>query len=208
MLLSHRCRQFCRAIRRWKEVRQAVSTHLSLLEEQSLVPLGGLADEEERAVIGLVRASSSRPGPVIEFGTLFGLTTRLLAEHAAPGHPVITVDNFSWNPFGLPSAVHEAFTRKLLRSEIESGRVDLRAIASEAFRRGYDGPMPAMVFFDADHTHAAVRDEIAWAVGLGVPCIAGHDYGNRRFGVTRAVDEAFPGGVEVHGMVWAWKSSA
>jgi hypothetical protein len=36
------------------------------------------------------------------------------------------------------------------------------------------------------------------------PVIAGHDYGNPRFGVTRAVDEAFPEGVAVHGTVWAW----
>jgi hypothetical protein len=65
-------------------------------------------------------------------------------------------------------------------------------------------PAPALVFLDADHSYAAVRDEIAWAKSLSVPVIAGHDYGNPRFGVTRAVNEAFPEGVAVHGTVWAW----
>jgi len=41
-----------------------------------------------------------------------------------------------------------------------------------------------------------------------VPVIAGHDYGDPRFGVTRAVDEAFPTGVAVHGSVWAWGARA
>jgi hypothetical protein len=65
------------------------------------------------------------------------------------------------------------------------------------------------VFLDADHSYAAVRDEIAWARGLGVPLIAGHDYGVAKFGVTRAVEEAFsPGSVTVGGTVWSWERRA
>ena len=75
---------------------------------------------------------------------------------------------------------------------------------SECFRKNYRGTCPSLVFLDADHSYAAVRDEIAWAKALGVPMICGHDYGNARFGVTRAVDEAFHEGVQVTGMVWAW----
>ncbi len=66
-----------------------------------------------------------------------------------------------------------------------------------------------MVFLDADHSYAAVRDEIAWAKRIGVVIIAGHDYGNERFGVTLAVDEAFEKGggrLTVRGMVWAWSA--
>jgi hypothetical protein len=209
MLLFHKCRQLCRAIRWQKQVRQAVSTQLDLLEDPSVFALGGLTDDEEQALADLVTAASSLPGPIIEFGTLFGLTTRLLAARAAAGQPVITIDDFSWNPFGLPPSLHEAFARKVLRTELESGRVELRRQSSEAFRGGYDGSVPAMVFLDADHSYAAVRDEIAWARRIGVPIIAGHDYGNERFGAARAVDEAFPrssGSVTVHGMVWAWSA--
>lgn len=208
MMILHKCRQMFRALRWQRQVRQAVSTQLDLLENPSLFALGGLTDEEERALAGLVAEAAARPGPVIEFGTLFGLTTRLIAAAAAPHQRVITVDNFCWNPFGLPPALHEAFARKVLRGELASGRVELAAAASGAFRAAYAGPVPALVFLDADHSYAAVRDEIAWARSLGVPLIAGHDYGNPRFGVTRAVDEALPDGVAVHGSLWAWRGAA
>jgi hypothetical protein len=202
MMLFHKCRQFFRAIRWHREVRQAVSTQLELLATPSLFAMGGLTDDEEQALCAIASEAGKLPGPIVEFGTLFGLTTRLLATCAGPEQRVVTLDNFSWNPFGLPPALHEAFARKVLRTELASGRVGLTVAASADFRRGYAGPAPAMVFLDADHSYAAVRDEIAWANGLGVPFIAGHDYGNARFGVTRAVDEAFPEGVAVTGSLW------
>ena len=48
----------------------------------------------------------------------------------------------------------------------------------------------------------AEGDDIVKAAGVRL--IMGHDYRNPspRFGVTRAVDEAFPSGVDVTGMVW------
>jgi hypothetical protein len=203
----HKLKQLWTALKWQREVRAAVSTQLTLLENPTVFALGGLTEEEEQAVRSLVRAGGREGGPVVEFGTLFGLTTRLLAEAAPAGVTVLTVDNFCWNPFGLPPALHETFTRKILRGELAAGTVTLYAGDSEAFRRTYRGPRPAMVFLDADHSYEAVRDEIAWAKGLGVPLICGHDYGNPRFGVTRAVDEAFPDGVDVCGSVWAGRSS-
>lgn len=208
MMLFHKCRQMFRALRWQRQVRQAVSTQLDLLENPSIFALGGLTDEEERALAAVVAEAAARPGPVIEFGTLFGLTTRLIAAAAAPHQRVITVDNFCWNPFGLPPGIHEAFARKVLRGEIESGRVELAATTSADFRSAYAGPVPTLVFLDADHSYAAVHDEIAWARSLGVPLIAGHDYGNPRFGVTRAVDEAWPDGITVHGSLWAWRGAS
>lgn len=208
MMIFHKFRQMFRALKWHRQVRQAVSTQLELLEAPSLFALGGLTDEEERALAALVVEAGAQPGPVIEFGTLFGLTTRLIAAAAAPSQRVITVDNFCWNPFGLPPALHEAFARKVLRGELASGRVELIAATSEAFRAAYAGAVPALVFLDADHSYAAVREEIAWARRLGVPLIAGHDYGNQRFGVTRAVDEALGEGIVVHGSLWAWRAPA
>ncbi|MFM8414315.1 MAG: class I SAM-dependent methyltransferase [Planctomycetota bacterium] len=206
MMIFHKFRQMFRALKWHRQVRQAVSTQLELLEAPSLFALGGLTDEEERALAALVVEAGAQPGPVIEFGTLFGLTTRLIAAAAAPRQRVITVDNFCWNPFGLPPALHEAFARKVLRGELASGRVELIAATSEAFRAAYAGAVPALVFLDADHSYAAVREEIAWARRLGVPLIAGHDYGNQRFGVTRAVDEALGEGIVVYGSLWAWRA--
>ena len=125
--------------------------------------------------------------------------------HAPAGRTVITVDNFCWNPLALPRELHELLARRILRSEIAAGRVVLEVVDSAAFRGGYRGPTPALVFLDADHAYEPVRDEIAWAKSLGVPIICGHDYGVAEFGVSRAVDEAFPGGVEVRGTVWSWE---
>ncbi len=205
----HKMLQLIKALKWQRQVRAAVSTQLSLLENPTVFALGGMTDEEEGAISALVRecvsasAGLADSGPIVEFGALFGLTTKLLAAEACGRRPVITVDNFCWNPFGLTPALHEAFTRKILRGELASGQVALRVCDSASFRREYAGPRPALVFLDADHSYEAVRDEIAWAKGLGVPLICGHDYGNPRFGVTRAVDEAFPAGVDVYGSVWA-----
>ena len=66
---------------------------------------------------------------------------------------------------------------------------------------------PAAVFFDALHQYEPVKAEIEWAKRVGVQCICGHDYHNPSpvFGVTRAVDESFPCGVDVCGMCWKGK---
>lgn len=209
MMLAHKLRQLRRAITWRREVRQAVSTHLMLLENPDACGLGTLTTVDEERLGMLVQRAAAHPGPIIELGTLFGLTTRLIASHARGNQPVITVDDFSWNPFGLPGSLHETFARKVLRSELAEGRVTLAHATSEAFRSAYRGPTPALVFLDADHSYAPVRDEIAWATSLGVPIICGHDYGDPKFGVTRAVDEAFgAGGVQVGGTVWSWERPA
>ncbi len=197
--------QLLKVLKWRRQIRAAVSTHLALLEDPGIFALGGLTAEEDLRIAELVHAAAGWPGPIVEFGTLFGLTTRLIAAEKRAGQPVITVDNFCWNPFGLPPALHEEFTRRILRGELCTGQVALHVGDSATFRAQYKGDVPAMVFLDADHSYEAVRDEIAWAQGLGVPLICGHDYGNPRFGVTRAVEQAFPAGVQVRGMVWSNK---
>ncbi len=208
MMLAHRWRQLCRAVKWRRQVRLAVSTQLLLLENPDAFGIGTLDAADEARLVELVRRATAHPGPIVEIGTLFGLTTRLIAAHARDGQSVVTVDNFCWNPFGLPPALHETFVRKVLCTELAAGDVTLEVADSAAFREGYRGPVPALVFLDADHSYGPVRDEIAWARDLGVPIICGHDYGVPRFGVTRAVDEAFPGGVAIGGTVWSWERNA
>ncbi len=205
MMLAHRWRQICRAFKWRRQVRQAVSTHLLLLENPDAYGLGTLDGADESRLVELVRRAAVHPGPIVEMGTLFGLTTRLIATHARDDQAVITVDNFCWNPFGLPPDLQETFARKVLCTELAGGRVLLEIADSATFRSRYHGPTPALVFLDADHSYGPVRDEIAWAKALGAPIICGHDYGVPRFGVTRAVDEAFPDGVTVGGTVWSWE---
>lgn len=181
------------------DVLRAVSTAVRLADgEKGAAALGGLTDEETAALIGFLPDE----GTFVEFGTLFGLTAKAVAT-AKPRLKVVAVDDFSWNPLGLPAAMHERFTRQILSAEIAAGRVEVVRTTSAAFRASCTEP-PAAVFFDAQHEYGPVRDEIAWARRIGVRCICGHDYANPspRFGVTRAVDEAFGGNVDVAGMVW------
>ncbi len=186
----------------WKhrrEVRNALGRQIALLEGDGTADaLGGLTDEELQGLCSWLPDE----GTFVEIGTLFGLTAKAVAC-AKPNLKVVAVDNFSWNPFGLPPDLHESFTRSILSREISEGRVEVVKATSEEFRAQCK-EAPAAVFLDALHQYEPVRDEIAWAKKIGVKCICGHDYRNPSpvFGVTRAVDEAFPQGVDVCGMCW------
>ena len=177
----------------------AVSGVLRIAEgDERAEIIGGLTDEE---IAGLI-AWLPDEGTFVEFGTLFGLTAKAIAA-AKPNLRIIAVDNFSWNPFGLPPKLHETFTRKILLNEIASGQVTISKVTSEGFR-AQCAEVPDAVFFDALHQYEPVKSEILWAKRVGVKRISGHDYRNPSpvFGVTRAVDEEFPNGVEVVGMCW------
>lgn len=194
----------------WKyrrQVREVLASHLELLSGgHGDDALGGMTDEEEKGICGILTKINTKNSPgkiIIEMGTLFGLTTQLMAENTPEGTIIITVDNFCWNPFGLPPELHRDFTRRILRPYLGSGRVRLEDMDSKTFRENYHDSIPSMVFLDADHSYEAVKDEIAWAKRIGVPMICGHDYRNPLgFGVTRAVDEAFTEGVKTAGMIW------
>ena len=189
-------------IRHWREAKSAFST-LSYLyggDSNAMDALGGLTEEEMRAVVGW--ATEDIGMTVVEVGTLFGLTARELSYWIAGGR-VVAVDNFSWNPFGLPPRVHESFTRRILRGS----KVELVNCSSEDWRKQVTGKID-MIFFDASHRYEDVKAECEWAKAAGIKIISGHDYGNPnpRFGVTRAVDEVFgKDNVEVVGMCWRVK---
>ena len=115
--------------RHWRAARTALSTlgHLYSEDSEALDALGGLTDEEVRAV---VRWATNAPGmTIVEIGTLFGLTAHELSEQVVVGR-VIAVDDFSWNPFGIPPDVHEAFTRRILRGT----KVEIVRMTSAAWR--------------------------------------------------------------------------
>ena len=121
----------------------------------------GLTEEETAALVRWLPDE----GTFVEFGTLFGLTAKAVAA-AKPRLKVVAVDNFSWNPFGLPPKLHEAFTRRILANEIAAGRIEVLNTTSEEFRTVFAG-VPDAVFFDAQHQYEPVRDEIAWARRVG-----------------------------------------
>ena len=186
-------------VRHWRDAKTALSTLSYLYGEAafSMDALGGLTENEMSAVC---RWATEKPGmTIVEVGTLFGLTAREIASNMKSGR-VIAVDNFSWNPFGLPPKIHEAFTRRILRGS----KVELINCSSEDWRKQVTGRID-MVFFDASHRYEDVKAECEWAKSAGIKIISGHDYGNpnTRFGVTRAVDEVFgKENVQVVGMCW------
>ena len=180
-------------------VRIALSNAVRMADGDSIAcAIGGLTDAEIAALVRWLPDA----GTFVEFGTLFGFTAKAIAA-AKPNLKIVAVDNFCWNPFGLPPKLHEDFTRRILANEIAAGRIEVVNTTSEEFRASCKTP-PNAVFFDAQHQYEPVRDEIAWAKRAGVKCICGHDYGNPSpvFGVTKAVDEAFPNGADVVGMCW------
>ncbi len=191
-------------IRHWRDAKTALSTlsYLHSGESDALDALGGLTDEEMLAVSAW---ASEKPGmTIVEVGTLFGLTAREIARSGIVGK-VIAVDNFSWNPFGLPSGVHEAFTRNILKGL----SVEVVNCSSEDWRKHVSEKID-MVFFDASHRYEDVKAECEWAKANGIEFVCGHDYGNPNplFGVTRAVDEVLgKENVEVVGMCWRVKQS-
>ena len=186
-------------VKHWREAKTALSTLSYLYGDKSgsMDALGGLTDEEMDAVC---KWATEKPNmTIVEVGTLFGLTAREIASNVKSGR-VIAVDNFSWNPFGLPSKVHESFTRQILRGT----KVELINCSSEDWRKQVKGPID-MIFFDASHRYEDVKAECEWAKAAGIKMICGHDHGNPnpRFGVTRAVNEVFgASNVEVVGMCW------
>ena len=183
----------CRIISHPRELRLALSGLAVRLGGDDA--LGGLSDEELGALVAWVERTS--PSSVVEIGTLFGFTARALAKRT--GAHVVTVDNFCWNPFGLTPDQHEAFTRKVLE---DSGVELVRGDAADYLSNGIAAPESTLVFLDGDHSYEGVLGELRILKSRGVAVVCGHDFGNKPFGVTRAVREELGEPDEVVGMCW------
>jgi hypothetical protein len=168
-------------------------------EEATIFP------EEQLLLRRLVEASNSLPGPIIEIGTLFGSTTTLLAMWKSPRKKIVTVDNYSWNPWQVSAVVHRNLTAQVLRYLSATGTVDIICQDKQTFYDSYRGEPPALVFLDADHSYEGTKADIQWAKQIGAAIICGHDFASHCPGVCRAVEEE--GGTEYHShTVWALKT--
>ncbi|MEX0612587.1 MAG: class I SAM-dependent methyltransferase [Pirellulales bacterium] len=150
----------------------------------------------------LVRESRTHSGPIVEIGTLLGVTTTNMALAKTPQQRIITVDVYCWNPWGLTPDVHEALTAQVLYYLTQTGQVECVRMDKNEFYRTYEGPPPAMVFLDAWHDYDETKKDIQWAIGVGAKIISGHDYCDEFPGVKQAVDE-FGGPCQLAGTVWA-----
>ncbi len=149
----------------------------------------------------LVRESRKYAGPIIEVGTLLGITTTNMALAKAPDQKIITVDVYCWNPWGLSPDVHAALTSQVLYYLSQTGHVEVIRMDKNEFFSQYKGPAPAMVFLDAWHDYEETKKDIQWAQRAGAKIISGHDYCDAFSGVKRIVDEC-GGPRELGGSVW------
>ncbi len=168
---------------------------------------GSVKVEEEKGLARAVELSNASSGPLVEIGCLFGLTTNLIASLKPPEKKFYAVENFSWNPFQIPTHKHRVFTKRVMRLGIQFHNVELYDGDSGDFYKSYEGEPPSMIFIDADHSYEAVKNDIAQAKTTNPLVIAGHDYDQFNKGVIRAVNEAFgEENVETYGSVWVVKN--
>jgi hypothetical protein len=158
-------------------------------------------DDELTLLESLVKESNGIGGPIIEIGTLLGVSTTHMAIWKATEKKIITVDLFAWNPWGLASRQHRDLTTQMLLYLIETGHVELVVSCKNAFYESYHGERPAMVFLDAIHDYPETARDIAWARSAGARIISGHDYSDEFPGVIQAVDEV-GGPRQLQGSVW------
>lgn len=137
----------------------------------------------------LVAASRAHAGPIIEIGTLIGITTTTMALAKATHQKIVTVDAYCWNPWGLSPSSHEALAESTLRYLVTTGHVERVRMDKNRFYESYRGPSPALVFLDAIHDYEETRKDIEWARSVGAGIIAGHDYCAAFPGVIEIVDE-------------------
>jgi predicted O-methyltransferase YrrM len=149
----------------------------------------------------LVRQSCQYPGPIIEIGTLLGVTTTNMALAKSPEQKIVTVDNYCWNPWALPPDVHAALAEQILQYLVATGHVEQIRTDKNDFFSSYRGGPPAMVFLDAVHDYEETKKDIQWSQRVGAKIIAGHDYCDEFAGVKQAVDE-FGGPRELCASVW------
>lgn len=151
--------------------------------------MGQLSLVESRLLGEIVRDSDSTR-PIIEIGTLFGFSTTVITLFKEAVQPLITVDNYSWNPLGLGAEAHFAATSNRLSEAVEKHNVQIIKMDKDEFYRTYSGPPPAVFFCDADHSYEATKADIMWAKSVGASIICGDDYDHPyQRGTAQAVDE-------------------
>ena len=194
-LLSRIARPFgLEVVRYTPEQRERLSNrrHLrykDLVVEKALAFPGEISVSEAIFLGNLVRDLYNNK-PIIEIGTLFGRSTLIMAYQKKVEQKIITVDNYSWNPFEIPSDLHYSITKKILSHAIEKLNVNQVRMDKRVFYETYSGESPALVFLDAIHEYEDTKEDIYWAMQVNAKIICGHDYDNFSYpGVVEAVNE-------------------
>ena len=163
---------------------------------------GSITSEDEKGVMLAVEKANYIEGPILEIGALFGFTTQLIASYKKTEKKLITVENFSWNPFYLSATDHRIFINRVLRYCIENLKTEIYDGSNKEFYSSYKGKRPSMIFIDAEHTYEGIIPDLEWSIRMNIPIISGHDYHELFPGVIKAVDKIFGDKIEVFGSVW------
>jgi len=163
---------------------------------------GSITEEDEEGIKLAVTYAGNFEGPIVEIGACFGHTTNLIASLKRIDVPLITVENFSWNPFFLPKDIHRQFLKRTIRYAMVHCSTQIFEGEAEKFYLANAKLKPSLVFIDATHYYEPIRRDIAWALSTGCAVISGHDYMNMHPGVIKAVRESFGDNFSVHGSVW------
>jgi predicted O-methyltransferase YrrM len=179
--------EFDRALEREMPAELGSPSFRELIAVQAVATPAEVSIEEAR-FLGELIGRTDPADPIIEIGTLFGHSTSVMTMFKAPEQPLIGVDNFSWNPLDISPAYHEYAARRVLAQATELYNVTVKNTDKQEFFDSYDGPPPALVFCDADHSTEATLADINWARSVGAKIICGHDYGEDPR-VSAAVDQ-------------------
>jgi len=145
---------------------------------------------DEAAFLGELVKSSDPSKPIIEIGTLFGWSTLVITLFKPRDQPLITVDNYSWNPLGMSPEAHFTATRLRLADVVNHANVQQIRMDKDQFYKQYSGEQPALFFCDANHGYEETLADLQWAKKIGADIICGDDYTPNQFpGVIRAVAE-------------------
>mgnify|MGYP006279385369 CR=1 FL=1 len=161
----------------------------------------------------LNRIPVTRPTVGVEVGVWKGATARrILAARPLcthymvdPWHAPLPGERYASAPGQMQKRGQDVFDgayRAVVKIASEHGKRGqvIRAFSKDAARQ-FEAHSLDYVFIDAEHTYEGVREDIlCWLPKVKKGgWIGGHDYGNHpKFpGVKKAVDEAFPDGVEL-----------
>ena len=193
---------YAKTVMRQKHIDGLIEEYKRFLANQTDSFWGSITEADEAGVALAVQESEQYDGPIVELGTMFGHTTLLIASLKESFRKLITVDDFSWNPFCLPSDVHRTFTWRTLRHAMQDANVTLFDGTTTQFFATHSDIRPSLVFIDASHEYDDVCADIDGAIACGAKVIAGHDFCDEHLGVQLAVRERFGDAITVVENMW------
>lgn len=200
--MFERVKSFLRRKKYQKQLTSLVNNYLFFLEHADKTVWGSITQEDEKGIARAVDVAKQFHGSFVEIGALFGHTTQLLATLKEVTRPLIAVENFSWNPFGIDAQSHRLITQRTLRYCMENCAVCIFDGSNASFYASQQEGTIALIFIDAGHSYEEVKYDLEQAKKLKIPVICGHDYIDLHPGVVKAVNESFGTKIEVIGSVW------